>query len=506
MKKLIKLILVSLIVCGCTNQNTEVINKEKVYSVETINVEYQDVNEYLEYSGLIMNQEQERATFSTISTVKELYVEEGDKVSKGDLLMELDEDNNDSSIDVAYENMINAKDNVDTSKSDLEVSQLKYNKVIDERKNDTKYNDLKQRREAALTEKNKAQNEYDQASSAVKVEQDKLDSYKAELEAIKAEKTVVEEKITRLEGEIANAGGNDTTALQNELTLAKAELDAIKNRETTASDNVSNQQSVVNQTKSDVDYDSKKTNLDLKNSEYEAINVTYETYKADGDLDIAIAKNELDLNQTRYDNSKSIYDSSVETYQEAQDRKEDLKYYAKNNGTVLKIISKQGETVTPLAPAIVIGSHSLVAQFGINTQDSKKIKIDDTAIVSFAGDDYNGKVVKMSQIPDTDSRTYLTDILITDPINNAKLGEIAAVKIFLGEAPGIYLPINAILNDGLDYVYVAINGRAVRKNIKLGIINNNTVKVTGLQTDDQVIVKGMKNIKSGYEIKVNNND
>ena len=76
------------------------------------------------------------------------------------------------------------------------------------------------------------------------------------------------------------------------------------------------------------------------------------------------------------------------------------------------------------------------------------------------------------------------------------------MTITAGEETGIWLPVRCVLNDGEDYVFVAENGRARRKNIKLGRMLEDKVCVEGLEAGEWLITEGFKSVKDGYGVAV----
>ncbi len=58
------------------------------------------------------------------------------------------------------------------------------------------------------------------------------------------------------------------------------------------------------------------------------------------------------------------------------------------------------------------------------------------------------------------------------------------------------------MNDGQDYVFTVENDRVVRKNVVITDINNDMIRVTGLENTTNIISEGMKTVKSGNLVNV----
>ena len=172
------------------------------------------------------------------------------------------------------------------------------------------------------------------------------------------------------------------------------------------------------------------------------------------------------------------------------------------DGYVITVLLNEGETCTPINPIMVIGSGSTVVTVGISQTDIKEIAIGQTCDIILNGNTLNGSVKSIGQIPDTSSRTYEVQVTLPDLSEGYFIGELATVKIHIGERTGIWLPINIIMNDGEDYVFVVEDEHAVKKYIKITDISNDMVLVSGLDEGGYVVIEGMKNLKSGNLVKV----
>lgn len=86
------------------------------------------------------------------------------------------------------------------------------------------------------------------------------------------------------------------------------------------------------------------------------------------------------------------------------------------------------------------------------------------------------------------------------------LGELATVKINIGERSGIWLPLSVILNDGNDYVYVVEDGRAKREYVTVLEISDDQVLVEGTKAGEKIICEGMKLVRTGSAVSYEKQD
>ena len=195
--------------------------------------------------------------------------------------------------------------------------------------------------------------------------------------------------------------------------------------------------------------------------------------------------------------AKANYDSKVNLVQDAS-------LLADTDGYVVDILCKEGEMQAVGYPVILIRSENQVVTAGLSDDDVKKVQIGEKAKVKIDDMMARGEIINIVQMPDKQSGTYSAEVKISDPIDNNKFYIGESVKVYFedGEKNGIWVPINSILNDGEDYVYVVEDSRSVRKNITLGQTNENEVCVEGLKAGDSLVIEGMKNIKAGYQVSV----
>ncbi|AKN34165.1 RND family efflux transporter, MFP subunit [Clostridium carboxidivorans P7] len=244
----------------------------------------------------------------------------------------------------------------------------------------------------------------------------------------------------------------------------------------------------------------------------------------------AISKQQLQDVKLQLDNSQNALNSAEQSLQQLQNgsRPEDKQatldqlnqakagYEAKESmlndasmtadmdGYVVDVLGKEGEMQQAGSPVILFRSEKQVITVGLSEDDVKKVKVGTKAQVNIGDDKAQGEIINIVQLADSTSGTYSAEINITTPIDTSKyyVGETSTVYIDMGQTNSISIPINSVLNDGEDYVYVVENGHAVKKNVTLGDNKEDKVSVEGLKDGDKLIIEGMKNIKSGYKVTI----
>lgn len=174
------------------------------------------------------------------------------------------------------------------------------------------------------------------------------------------------------------------------------------------------------------------------------------------------------------------------------------------DGYVVDVLGKEGEMQQAGNPVILFRSENQVITVGLSDDDVKKVKVGTKAQVNIGDDKAQGEIVNIVQMADSKSGTYSAEIKLSTAIDASKyyVGETSTVYIDMGQTNSISVPISSVLNDGEDYVYVVENGHAVKKNITLGDTDEDKVSVDGLKDGDELVVQGMKNLKSGYKVTV----
>ena len=157
-------------------------------------------------------------------------------------------------------------------------------------------------------------------------------------------------------------------------------------------------------------------------------------------------------------------------------------------------------------PAVVLATHDVVINFGVSQTDVATLTAGMPAQIQIEDKSFTGSIKNVDVVPDETSRTYATNVTVDVADPDVYLGELATVKINIGERSGIWLPLSVILNDGNDYVYVVEDGRAKREYVTVLEISDDQVLVEGTKAGEKIICEGMKLVRTGSAVSYEKQD
>jgi len=284
--------------------------------------------------------------------------------------------------------------------------------------------------------------------------------------------------------------------------LAKAEIKA------------SDIATLTNKVNMEVDKDKKEElqkNLDDWKAEYNSYNVSF----LSGDLvSQQTVLTDLMTSRSEYEAWQKSADAAIVTSGNAKEvvadkesatlTKEDLAttlqkalggITADFNGIITQNYIEEGATVTEGMPLFKLeNSDELTTRVMISKYDIGKIKKEQTAVITIAGNTYDGVVSQISRVATTDGAEKSkiavdVDLLQTDDAVFIGIEADAAINTGLKEST-LYLPMEAVYNDDLgSYCYSIENGAITRKNITTGFENAESIEIIkGLNEGDHIIL------------------
>ncbi|MTI53643.1 efflux RND transporter periplasmic adaptor subunit [Geosporobacter ferrireducens] len=201
---------------------------------------------------------------------------------------------------------------------------------------------------------------------------------------------------------------------------------------------------------------------------------------------------ELEALYQQYEVAKANFNASEKLL-------EDALILADCDGYVVGIPGKAGEIAGAGYPVVVIGSAAYKGRIGLTQEDISKVDVGSEITVFINEQQIKGRITTIGKIPDEKTQTYPVDIAL-DHWEELSVGTIIKVSIPVGEENGIWVPVQYILNDGEDYVFIVEGGRAKRKNVQMTKIQEDKVLLEGLQEGEILITEGIKGIKDGYAV------
>lgn len=164
-------------------------------------------------------------------------------------------------------------------------------------------------------------------------------------------------------------------------------------------------------------------------------------------------------------------------------------------------------------PVLTVGQLSPVVKVMINVTESdlSKIRVGMPVTVrfdAFEDETFDGKVSRIHPTVDTSSRTFRTEIQISNPGERIKPGMFARVSVNLGEHNNVVVPDRAIVKQtgsGNRYVYVLHDGKVSYERVELGRRLDDAYELlSGVNSGDTVIISGQTRLADGIEVEVIN--
>ncbi len=172
------------------------------------------------------------------------------------------------------------------------------------------------------------------------------------------------------------------------------------------------------------------------------------------------------------------------------------------DGYVIDVLYKEDERVVSGMPVLVIRNDNEIINIGLTIEDLDKVELEHKATVQTKHLKLEGKITSINEMPDEETRTYNTEITINNNDRHFKIGQIVDVNIHIGKDKGIWIPITAILSNGIDYVFVVENSKASKKEISILEVKGTNVKVDGLNSGDKLVIEGMTKLNQGDSLTI----
>lgn len=179
------------------------------------------------------------------------------------------------------------------------------------------------------------------------------------------------------------------------------------------------------------------------------------------------------------------------------------------DGTIGRIYQDSGVDVTPQTPiALVVSQGRVRVVVDMPERYTAKIFMGQRALIkidAFPDTSFEGKVYRISPVVDKKSRSAVMEILVDNSSGRLKSGMFSEVRLIVGAKAGaLAVPSAAILGESeKNYVFLPINGLAVRRDVKTGISNEDFTQISdGLRTDEEVVTFGLYGLKDGSKIKI----
>lgn len=198
----------------------------------------------------------------------------------------------------------------------------------------------------------------------------------------------------------------------------------------------------------------------------------------------------------------------------------DLKVVSDITGKVVEVNEQAAFTSNQMEqqPLIRIGSlDQLIVEGSVSEYDALNIKDGQTVTLTsdaIPDESWTGTVSHISYLPNdtgemgmddgTTGVQYPVTVTVDDKDIGLKPGFQMTMEIKTDEHKANTLPITAVQQEGDDnYVYVVVEGKAERREVKVGTASLKTIEISdGITDKDQVIIDPAENIKDGMDVSV----
>ncbi len=261
------------------------------------------------------------------------------------------------------------------------------------------------------------------------------------------------------------------------------QLDAIRAQMTAASQDI---------TKAESAYAYNKDMLEKMNKLYESGGVSKDTLEQ-VELNYTTVSSSLSQARESYRAAKANYDLSAALL-------DDAVIVASSEGTVMAVPFEEGELVSAGYPVVVMRSETKVVQVGISQDDIDVVDMDTRVYLQIDGEEISGEISEINDMPDQYTRTFLVKVRTDN--EKIRLGKIVDVKFEAENQQGIWVPLESIMSDGEQFVYVIQNGRAFKKTLTIDDVTGFEAEVSGLADGDQIVVAGIKKLTDGTAVEI----
>ncbi len=179
------------------------------------------------------------------------------------------------------------------------------------------------------------------------------------------------------------------------------------------------------------------------------------------------------------------------------------------NGVIGRIYQDSGANVTAQTPiALVVSQGQVRVVVDLPERYMGKVFMGQQARIkvdAFPDMLFQGKVYRVSPVVDTQTRSAVIELLADNSSGRLKSGMFSEVRLVVGAKGGaVAVPSSAILSENeKNYIFLPVNGLAVRRDVKTGISNEDYTQVSiGLKAGEELITFGLYGLKDRSKIKV----
>jgi len=218
------------------------------------------------------------------------------------------------------------------------------------------------------------------------------------------------------------------------------------------------------------------------------------------------------ITSAEYDRDRAAYEAAQAQLEQLRTRLEYATVRAPVAGVVTQKLVEAGDIVATQTRLFEIAEVStMVVRVRVSELDVVHLKVGDAVTVAldaFPGQPLRGRIRRIYPAADPATRLVPVEVAIEGAdASVARPGFLARVTLTLEEREGVTLvPATAIVGSaGSEAVFMVEDGKAVRRNVRVGLISEGRVEVlSGLQPGDTVVVAGGNVLREGVSVRVVN--
>lgn len=516
--------------CGSTPVQSDEVVTEETTPVEVLQTGLTEIANRYMYTGAVKPINEVNVLSTVNGTVKTVNFKVGDKVSSGDTLFAMDTTDIENNMNVTKAQLASVEAQIKQAQTNAELvngsamqSQIISAKNgVDQAKNGV---------EQAKSGVEQAKNGVEQAKSGVEQAKVGIEKSKNDIEAAKRgiENAQISLDTAKLNYDNALNDYETYKTLYDEGVIAKAELDGYETKYKNAQLTLSNAELGVVSAQStlsnaeiglvNAEENYKTAEVGLANAEVglSTAQASYETAKSSHQT--AQASYNIVANQTPAENSRKAQDAldAAKASRESinaqlasfQKSLNDATVKAPISGTIAQCNVKPNTVLAQggSAPFVIIDLSAVNIEVHVAEQLITNLKVNDEVEVKVAtlGEDtMKGIITEVNPVANTDG-TYTVKVKVDNKEGTLKSGMFAEVYFTKEQSiDTIVVPRESVLTkDDVNYVYVFENGKAVRKDVELGINTGASIEIAnGIEAGEHVITKGQTYLANGDFVRI----
>jgi RND family efflux transporter MFP subunit len=226
----------------------------------------------------------------------------------------------------------------------------------------------------------------------------------------------------------------------------------------------------------------------------------------------SLAGNDFEKFKAAYLSAKQQVDQASANEKLAQKRLKDASLYAPADGFISRRSIEPGQNASSGSPVFeIVRLDPVEINVGVPETDIHLIRIGQTATVAIPAlptESFEGKVRIINVSADSNTRTYMTRIVVPNPTHTLRVGMIAEARIEGDRVLNLMtLPAETILRDPqgatIVFVYYPEQGRVYSRRVETGVVYGREIAIkSGLSGDEAIVFAGQEKLRDGAVVSL----